>query len=86
MRMVRSSPATRLLVPASTRTLHRRAACGVVILAKEERFPEHFALYHDKGQLQQRKERRLVRFEDFGKLRRDTVAASKMFRLGTIYL
>jgi hypothetical protein len=39
-----------------------------VVLGKEERFLENLAEHRDKGQFEQRQERRLMRFEDFGKL------------------
>ena len=64
--------------PLFSAGMDERVAGGLV-LAEEDRLAQDLALHHDKGQLQQCQERRLMRFEDFGKLRRDTVAASKMF-------
>ena len=64
--------------PLISAGINQRVAGGLV-LAEEDRLPKDLLSTMTKGNLQQCQERRLMRFEDFGKLRRDTVAASKMF-------
>ena len=51
---------------------------GVLVLAEEDRLTQGLAENHDKGQLQQRQERRLMRFENKDEVRRDTLAGNYM--------
>ena len=77
LRAERPQFGARVDAPRLCARLYQSRACSL-ILAEEDRLAQAFGEHHDEGQMEQRQERRLMRFKNRDEVRRDTLAGNHM--------